>query len=29
VPGSVAAVALVYWIGVRQEGAAAQTAYRT
>jgi hypothetical protein len=29
VPGSVAAVALVYWIGVRQEGAAGQTAYRT
>jgi hypothetical protein len=29
VPGAVAAVALVYWIGVRQERASGQTAYRT
>lgn len=29
VPGAVAGVALVYWIGVRQEDAAGEAAYRT
>jgi hypothetical protein len=29
VPGSLAALALVYWIGMRQEGGAEQAAYRT
>jgi hypothetical protein len=29
VPGAVAGVALVYWIGVRQEEAAGEAAYRT
>jgi hypothetical protein len=29
VPGAVAGVALVYWIGLRQEDAAGQSAYRT
>ena len=29
VPGAVAGVALVYWIGVRQEDAAGDAAYRT
>jgi predicted lipid-binding transport protein (Tim44 family) len=29
VPGAVAGVAFVYWIGVRQEDAAGEAAYRT
>ena len=29
VPGAIAGVALVYWIGIRQEGAADEAAYRT
>jgi hypothetical protein len=29
VPGAVGAIALLYWLGVRQEGATGQTAYRT
>jgi len=29
VPGALAVVALVYWIGVRQERASGQAAYRT
>jgi hypothetical protein len=29
VPGAVAGVALVYWIGVRQEGVEHEAAYRT
>jgi hypothetical protein len=29
VPGAIAGVALVYWIGIRQEDAADEAAYRT
>lgn len=29
VPGAVAGVALIYWIGVRQEDTAGESAYRT